>query len=102
MLNKYASNTRETILNKITDRILASKFEKAMVFVDQLSMLVLSESVGCFQDYFGKFRGRLDNMIFKTPVIALEFLYAIRPLLKYESIYKDNLILILKKSVYQK
>ena len=73
-----------------------------MVFVDQLSMLVISEPVGCFQEYFGKFRGRLDNMIFKTPVIALEFLYAIKPLLKYESIYKDNLILMLKKSVYQK
>lgn len=93
---------RETILNNIINRILSNKLNKAMIFVDQLSMLVLSESVGCFQEYFGKFCGRLENMIFKTPIITLEFLYAIKPLLKYESIYKDNLVLILRKSVYQK
>ena len=81
---------------------MSSKVEKSIIAVDQLSFLVLSEPAGCFQEYFSKFRGRLDQMIFMIPVVALEFLNAIKPLLKYESIYKDNLIQKLKKSIYQK
>jgi hypothetical protein len=61
----------------------------------------MSEPASSFQDYFRRFKGRLDHMIYMTPVVALEFLTAIKPLLKYDSIYKDNLIITLKKSIYQ-
>jgi hypothetical protein len=72
------------------------------VFVDQLSILIASEPAAYFQDFFRKFRNKLDHMIYMSPIVALEFLTAIKPLLKYDSIYKDNLIQTLKKSIFQK
>lgn len=99
---KNVSGSRGDILDKITERILSSKIEKSIVFVDQLSILILSEPASSFQDYFGKFKGRLEQMIYMIPVVALEFLNCIKPLLKYDSIYKDNLIAQLKKSIYQR
>lgn len=99
---KYVHGSREVILNKITDRILSSKLDKSMIYIDQLSMLINSEPANAFQEYFGKFKGRLDHMIYMIPDVAMEFLNCIKPLLKFESVYKDDLILKLKKSIYQK
>ena len=75
---------------------------KSVVFIDQLSLLINSEPASSFQDYFRKFKDRLDHMIYMKPIVALEFLSSIKPLLKYDSIYKDNLIVTLKKSIYQR
>ncbi len=93
---------REEILNQITERIFSSSITKSIVFIDQLSILILSEPAAYFQDFFRKFRNKLDHMIYMTPIVALEFLIAIKPLLKYDSIYKDNLIQTLKKSIFQR
>ena len=94
--------SREEILQQITERIFSSVITKSIVFVDQLAILINSEPPSSFQDYFRKFKSRLDHMIYMTPIVALEFLNAIKPLLKYDSIYKDNLIITLKKSIYQR
>ncbi|CAF0898848.1 unnamed protein product [Brachionus calyciflorus] len=93
--------SREEILNQLTERIFSCSIQKSMVFIDQLSILIQSEPASSFQDYFRKFKNRLDHMIYMTPIVALEFLVAIKPLLKFDSIYKDNLIITLKKSIYQ-
>ena len=93
--------SREEILNQITERIF-SAVTKSVVFIDQLCLLIAYEPASSFQDYFRKFKDRLDHMIYMKPVVALEFLSSIKPLLKYDSIYKDNLIITLKKSIYQR
>lgn len=100
-LFRNMSSSREEILNQLTERIFSNSIQKSMVFIDQLKILILSEPASSFQDFFRKFKNRLDHMIYMTPIVALEFLVAIKPLLKYDSIYKDNLIVTLKKSVYQ-
>ena len=74
---------------------------KSAVFIDQLTILIQSEPASRFQDYFRKFQSRLDHMIHLTPLISLEFMKSIKPLLKYDSVYKDNLIVILKKAIFQ-
>lgn len=93
--------SRDEILNQITERIFSSKVNKSIVFIDQLAILIMTQSASSFQDYFSKFKSKLDNMIYMTPIVALEFLSSIKPLLKFDSIYKDNLIITLKKSIYQ-
>ena len=94
--------SRDDILNQLTERIFSSSVNKSIVFIDQLTILILSEPASSFQDYFRKFKSRLDHMIYMTPIVALEFLTSIKPLLKYDSIYKDNLIITLKKSIFQR
>lgn len=94
--------SRDEILNQLTERIFSSSVNKSIVFIDQLTILILSEPASSFQDYFRKFKSRLDHMIYMSPIVALEFLTSIKPLLKYDSIYKDNLIITLKKSIYQR
>lgn len=100
-LFRNMSSSRQEILNHLTERIFSNSIQKSMVFIDQLKILIQSEPASSFQDFFRKFKNRLDHMINMTPIVALEFLVAIKPLLKYDSIYKDNLIITLKKSVYQ-
>lgn len=99
---RNVNTSRENILNQLTERIFSSTVNKSIVFIDQLSILIQSEPASSFQDYFRKFKGKLDHMIYMAPIVALEFLTSIKPLLKYDSIYKDNLIITLKKSIYQR
>ena len=87
-------------MNQTTERIFSTLL-KSVIFLDQLYLLIISEPASSFQDYFKKFKDRLDHMIYMKPIVALEFLSSIKPLLKYDSIYKDNLIITLKKSIYQ-
>ena len=68
--------SREEILQQITERIFSSVITKSIVFVDQLAILINSEPPSSFQDYFRKFKSRLDHMIYMTPIVALEFLNA--------------------------
>ncbi len=93
---------RDEILDQLTERIFSSTVNKSAIFIDQLTILIQSEPAASFRNYFAKFKGRLDHMIYMTPVISLEFLKSIKPLLKYDSVYKDNLITTLKKSIYQR
>lgn len=93
---------RDEILDQLTERIFSSTVTKSAIFIDQLTILIQSEPAASFRNYFAKFKGRLDHMIYMTPVISLEFLKSIKPLLKYDSVYKDNLITTLKKSIYQR
>ena len=72
------------------------------MYIDQLSILILSEPANSFQDYLRKFKGRLIHMISLTPAVASEFLNSIKQLLKYDSAYKDTLVATLKKAVYQR
>ena len=101
-LFKYVSISREEILNQMTERIFSSTITKSIVFIDQLSIMILTEPATYFQDFFRKFRSKMDHMIYMTPIVALEFLTAIKPLLKFDSVYKDNLIQTLKKSIFQR
>ena len=82
--------------------MFSSTLAKSAIFIDQLTILIQSEPAVSFKNYFVKFQNRLDHMIFMTPVISLEFLKAIKPLLKYESAYRDKLIETLKKSIFQR
>jgi hypothetical protein len=101
-LFRHSAISREEILQQLTERIFSSgNNQKSAVFIDQLTILILYEPASSFQDFFRKFKSRLDHMIHMSPLIAIEFLNAIKPLLKYDSIYKDNLIVTLKKSVFQ-
>lgn len=72
------------------------------MFLDQLTLLIQSEPPSVFQEYFRKFKGKLSYLINLTPTVAIELLNAIRPLFKYDSVYKNNLIITLKKSIYQR
>jgi hypothetical protein len=101
-LFKNFSVSREEILNQLTEQIFASNATKSCTFIDQLSILISSQPPSLFQEYFRKFKGKLDHLINLTPIVALELLESIKPLFRYDSIYKDNLIITLKKSIYQR
>lgn len=100
-LFKNVGISRGELLTQLTDRIFSCTIMKSIVFIDQLAILIQSEPAAYFQDFFRKFKSKLDHMINMTPIVALEFLTAIKPLLKYDSVYKDALIGTLKKSIYQ-
>ena len=71
-------------------------------FIDQLTILINFQPPSLFQEYFRRFKWKLDHLINLTPAVALELLNAIKPLFRYDSIYKDNLIITLKKSIFQR
>lgn len=101
-LFKNFTISREEILNNLLERIISSSSPlKSFIFIDQLNILIKTEHASVFQEYFRKFKGKLDHMINLTPLIAFELINAIKPLFRYDSVYKDNLIIVLKKSIYQ-
>jgi hypothetical protein len=100
-LFKHTPSSRGEILNNLAERIFSSNSTKAVLFIDQLSILVQTGLTSAFQDYFRKFMSRFEHMIHMSPVLALEFINSIKPLLKNNSTYQESLINILKKSIFQ-
>ena len=101
-IHKNFPVSREEILKQLTEQIFANNAAKSCVFIDQLTILISSQPPSLFQEYFRRFKGKLDHLINLTPTVAIELLNSIKPLFRYDSIYKDNLIITLKKSIYQR
>jgi hypothetical protein len=102
LFRHFATTCNEIILNKLTERIFSSlKLAKSAVYIDQLSMLIASEPASSFQNYFNTFKSKLDHMIYMSPSIAVQFLTAVKPLLKYDSKHKEELVKTLQKTIYQ-